>query len=844
MQPAALLTARALIACAIVLLGLASATGPSQSQTLPIPGIPGGLGGVQTPETSTPDANGAQTDRPPQEQGSPETSAPATGPSDPTQALIDILRDDAAREALIRELEASSSAAAPESEAPPPETVPSSVATEPVETFGDRAISATRLIGSIIVDELDDIWLRIQRIPNTVMLSGRMFENGALQSAIAEIFWPAIYIYGTLLVLRRLLRPFRRRIAAAGETAGWINKLLLRLMSSALDIATLPVAVFLGVIGLVTTGFVTAGENDEPILTDAQALFLNAFFAVEVARTLMRMVLSPQTEALRMVPLPDAGARHLWHVGWILIYVTGYGQLLFVPVIGDGVSVFVGRAAAAVLSTVVVTALIFYVLSQARRVGRWLCQPESDSALVVALRPLALRWHWPVLVYLTYVLLSVLTRPGNVLLPLLQDTAEVALIAIVGSIVLSALTERAAQRVTLPGFITERLPLLEERVNQIRPAYLTIVRFFIFFVILLTLLSALGWENVGGFVSGAVLEQFSSGLFSVLLIVGLLSLLWLAMTSWVDYRLNPFVGSVPTPRETTLLTLLKNAVTVALIIIGIITSLAQLGMNVGPLIASAGVIGLAISFGAQKMVEDIFSGIFIQAENAMNVGDVVDAGGTVGTVEKLTVRSVTLRDLSGVVHVIPFSSAAKISNYMRDFAYYVADIGVAYREDVDDVRAAMHDAFEKLRSDEEKAAFIIGDLEWFGLNAFGPSELVMRARIKTVPGQQWGIGRAYNAIVKDVFDERGIEIPFPHQTLYFGEDKTGKAPPLHLQMSRKHAARQAEAEHTPSEPPQSDPTVTDEGTAHRETNNRDTENRETGHREPVAGADHPDEDGR
>ncbi|NBB83086.1 MAG: mechanosensitive ion channel, partial [Alphaproteobacteria bacterium] len=245
-------------------------------------------------------------------------------------------------------------------------------------------------------------------------------------------------------------------------------------------------------------------------------------------------------------------------------------------------------------------------------------------------------------------------------------------------------------------------------------------------------------------------------------------------------------------REITLLTLMKNAVTVALIVIGFIMSLAQLGMNVGPLIASAGVIGLAISFGAQKMVEDIFSGIFIQAEGAMNVGDVVDVGGTVGVVEKLTVRSVTLRDLSGVVHVIPFSSAAKISNYMRDYAYHVADIGVAYRENLDEVKQAMHDAFEELKRDPDFGPSVLDELEWFGLNSFGASELVMRARIKTKPGDQWGVGRAYNAVVKRIFDERGIEIPFPHQTVYFGEDKSGQAPPLHLQVQPGGATDVAE----------------------------------------------------
>ena len=202
-------------------------------------------------------------------------------------------------------------------------------------------------------------------------------------------------------------------------------------------------------------------------------------------------------------------------------------------------------------------------------------------------------------------------------------------------------------------------------------------------------------------------------------------------------------------------------------------ALSEIGIDIAPLIASAGVLGLAIGFGAQKMVQDIITGVFIQFERAINVGDVVTAGGITGVVERLTVRSVSLRDLNGIFHIVPFSSVDLVSNYTRDFSYYVVDMGVAYREDYDEVKAAMHDAFDELRSDDEFGKNILGDLEWFGLDQFGDSAVVLRCRIKTLPGQQWTTGREYNRIVKKVFDERGIEIPFPHTTLFLGEAKDG-----------------------------------------------------------------------
>ncbi len=180
------------------------------------------------------------------------------------------------------------------------------------------------------------------------------------------------------------------------------------------------------------------------------------------------------------------------------------------------------------------------------------------------------------------------------------------------------------------------------------------------------------------------------------------------------------------------------------------------------------------------MVQDIITGIFIQFENAINVGDVVSAGGITGSVERLTVRSVSLRDLSGIYYIIPFSSVDTVSNYTRDFSYYVIDMGVAYREYVPEVKQAMHDAFEELRADPSHGAFILGDLEWFGVDAFGDNAVVVKCRIKTWPAKQWGVGRAYNEIVKRIFDERGIEIPFPQRTMWFGEDRKGSAPPMRI----------------------------------------------------------------
>jgi small conductance mechanosensitive channel len=232
---------------------------------------------------------------------------------------------------------------------------------------------------------------------------------------------------------------------------------------------------------------------------------------------------------------------------------------------------------------------------------------------------------------------------------------------------------------------------------------------------------------------------------------------------------------VPSAREKTLLGLFKNAFTIALVVFGLMLALGQIGVNIAPLLAGAGVIGLAIGFGAQKLVEDIINGVFIQLENIMNEGDVVAVGDKSGVVEKLTIRSVTIRDLGGTVHLIPFSSVAQVSNMVRGFSFHVAEIGVAYESDIDAVKAAMREAFDLLMQTEHKDE-ILDELDMQGVIAFADSAITVRARIKTLPGKHWGTGRTYSEILKRVFDERSIEIPYPHVTYVAApERKAGDA---------------------------------------------------------------------
>ncbi len=213
--------------------------------------------------------------------------------------------------------------------------------------------------------------------------------------------------------------------------------------------------------------------------------------------------------------------------------------------------------------------------------------------------------------------------------------------------------------------------------------------------------------------------------------------------------------------------------------------LSEIGINIGPLIAGAGVLGLAIGFGAQRLVQDVITGVFIQVENAMNTGDVVTVGGITGTAERLSIRSVGIRDLSGTYHIVPFSSVDTVSNYMREYGNHVGEYGIAYRENIDDAIAQLQLAFEDLKASDEHGHQLLADMTVAGVTALADSSVNIRVVIKTTPGDQWGVGRAYNRLVKMRFDSAGIEIPFPHTTLYFGQDKSGSAPPANLRVMQQ-----------------------------------------------------------
>lgn len=229
-------------------------------------------------------------------------------------------------------------------------------------------------------------------------------------------------------------------------------------------------------------------------------------------------------------------------------------------------------------------------------------------------------------------------------------------------------------------------------------------------------------------------------------------------------------GSIEsTKRVETLTRLLRQAIVIVVWVVAALIILRELGIDIAPILASAGIVGLAVGFGAQNLVRDVISGFFIILENQARVGDVAIINGTGGLVEKVNFRTIVLRDLSGIVHVFPNGTISTLSNMTREWSAFVLDIGVAYKEDTDKVIELMKKVGSEMRSDEYFGPLMVEDLEIFGVDKFADSAVMIKGRLKTKPIKQWEVGREYLRRIKKAFDEAGIEIPFPHRSIYFGE---------------------------------------------------------------------------
>lgn len=306
------------------------------------------------------------------------------------------------------------------------------------------------------------------------------------------------------------------------------------------------------------------------------------------------------------------------------------------------------------------------------------------------------------------------------------------------------------------------------------------------------------WETLIGSITKWLVTELPAILFLIILLVIALRTSSFMIRKLKNVLTKRTVNQTDEPnlevekRLNTLMGIVKKGVAIFIWTIFIMIFLKKINIDIAPLIAGAGIVGLAVGFGAQELVRDFITGFFILLENQIRTGDVAIINGTSGLVEKIELRTITLRDLSGTVHVFQNGKINTVSNMTKGWSAIVFDIGVAYKENLDRVMEIMSEVAEDLRQDQKFKSLILEPMEIFGLDSFGDSALVVKGRIKTKPIQQWVVGREYRKRLKEAFDKHKIEIPFPHRTIYWGEE----IDPLKLTLRQAEEQAKGQSEQT------------------------------------------------
>ena len=292
--------------------------------------------------------------------------------------------------------------------------------------------------------------------------------------------------------------------------------------------------------------------------------------------------------------------------------------------------------------------------------------------------------------------------------------------------------------------------------------------------------------SVTWFATSAVGFQFLKRGAVILVALGVTVAVIQVSNAFTDYLIQPkttvqgFVRE-PSRKLKTLAPLIQTLIKVGVLFAAVLVLLEQVSIATGPILTGVGIFGLAVGFASQSLIKDVINGLFILFEDSLSVGDVVTLRGITGIVEKVTLRAVTIRDLSGNVHIIPNSTIDMITNMTKEFSRYLLDVGIAYRENVDEVIPLLREIDEEMRADPEYGVDMLEPIDIMGLDRFEDSAVIIRTRLTTRPRRQWRIGREFNRRMKKVFDERGIEIPFPHRTLYWGTSNDKEVDVLHKQ---------------------------------------------------------------
>jgi len=780
---------RCLLLLGVLVFAQGAAPAAAQPAKLAPAAAPAGLGAILAPPASVAPA------MPPAAAGG---ASAATGGLAPGQAerLVAVLKDDTKRADLIATLEALSKAL-------------------PDQQARETAPATPLAADSLGVEVLDEVnrWISrasrelaraVRTVTNVPALWGwleTMVTDPLARASLVQIVWRLAVALGTAFIAfigariatRRpiaLLAALARNDSQGGADAApgapgserRAHQILSRLLSRSpvalgrLALELLPVLIF---------ALVAYGVIDSPIggiRTEKRVMFtvMEAAAGYGVAMAIARTLFSSALPRLRLLPGDDAAARR--GEGWVRLIAA----LVVVSYAFAGSGVLLGMTFAAretllKLSGFAVAVCVLVVIFVNREsVADWI-RPNTAARGVFAVTRRRIGAVWPFIAAF-YVLAMwavwALDIP-NGFTRLVRLFFSTALIIIIVRLVLLATLASVDAWMRAHIDRAASSPSLHRRLLRYHPMVRGLISSIAFFVTTIALTQAWGlgilfWfstDYVGGRLAGAIVTIVVT--FLVALCV------WEATNAAIEAYLGRLTRESQLARSArlrTLLPMLRTTLMILILVVVVLTMLSEIGVNIGPLLAGAGVVGLAIGFGSQKLVQDIITGLFLLLENAMQVGDWVELAGLAGTVENLSIRTIRLRAMDGSVHIIPFSAVTTVTNMTRDFGYAVVDVEVSEREDPDRIADVLRDIAREMRAEPRWRSQIRDDLELMGVERFIGQGWVYRARVRTTPNDRWAVGRELNRRIKYRFDALGIARPVSAYQV-FGNTPTVIVPP-------------------------------------------------------------------
>ncbi|HWA44203.1 MAG TPA: mechanosensitive ion channel domain-containing protein [Hypericibacter adhaerens] len=711
-----------------------------------------------------------------------ETSpAPATAPDSAVSRedidhLIQILQDDKARGQLIEGLRAAAGEEpAAKTEAPEPERP----ATRFLVSLGDAVTDIGRAVsqaGDFVRDFPRFYRWAQRRLSDPDTRDQLLLEIGQVVvilavGAIVEFGLPLLYAGWRRRLERASPATILRRIPLA------VGNTLLRLVP---------------IIGFwVAAMAMVAAFRPDPLAVLIAVALINAHVVTAFLSLIPYFVLAPTAPGLRFARLPSPAARSLYRTISTIIAVGAFGYFAAIAMGAAGLPPHIYEFLLDVLGVVVAGLLALRV---------WQARPRNSIAAIEAAEPASQTavqrsrywieavWHWPVLAYIAFALLVWLIRGGNGVLFLARATASTAFIVALIAVVLLGVRQLRSRLEVRTGRIHQQNASFGGRVKL----YVRLVMWLILAAVAVIAILAvaetwgvpiLRWlAAIGG-------ERIIGSLISIAIITAVGLVLWELINFGMERLIRPddhtLEGLRKAARLRTLLPLFRQVSFGVLALFVVLISLSEIGIDIGPLIAGAGAVGVAVGFGAQAMVKDMLGGVSALVQDTMAVGDVINVAGKGGVVEWMSLRSIRLRDFDGTVHTIPFSEISIVSNSTKDFAYAVFRVNVAYDADIGEVQKIIAEIVKRMREDPAFKAKIWSDVEMLGVDSFGDLAVTVLARVKVGPGQQWDVTRRFQRLLKEEFDKdniamrspaRSISLPPPGQPTSESPSPEGEAP--------------------------------------------------------------------